>query len=140
MIEFIFNILLTQCSAKEKVSSGRGEKLIYLKLTVVFLGIILSFMNLNENSNFFLLYSYNKNMNLITNNLISRNSLNNKLNKITLYSSLLHILKIISLTFLYSFSFSLFSPFLVNCSIINSKILPVKHGELLNGKIFAISL
>ena len=103
-----------QCSAKEKVSSGRGEKLIYLKLTVVFLGIILSFMNLNENSNFFLLYSYNKNINLITNNLISRNSLNNKLNKITLYSSLLHILKIISLTFLYSFSFSLFSPFLVN--------------------------
>ena len=79
-------------------------------------------------------------MNFITKNLISRNSINNKLNKIILYSSLLHILKIISLTFLHSFSFSLFSPFLVNCSIINSRIFPVKQGELLNGNIFAISL
>ena len=80
-----------QCSAKEYVSSGRGEKLLYLKLTVVFLGIIFSLINLKEKSNFFLLYSYNKNNNLITENLISRNSLNHKLNKIILYSSLLKI-------------------------------------------------
>ena len=79
-------------------------------------------------------------MNFITKNLISRNSVNNKLNKITLYSSLLHILKMISLTFLFSFSCSFFSPFLVNCSIINSRIFPVKQGELLNGNILAISL
>ena len=129
-----------QCSAKEKVSSGRGEKLLYLKLTVVLFGIILSLMNWKEKSNFFLLYSYNKKINLIVENLISRNSLNNKLNKIILYSSLLNKLKIISFIFLTSFSFSLFSPFLVNCSVINSRIFPVKQGELLKGNILAISL
>ena len=103
-----------QCSAKENVSSGSGEKLTYLKLTVVLFGIIFSFKNLKENWNLFLLYSYNKKINLITDNLISRNSQYNKLNKIILYSSLLNKLKIISFTFLTSFSFSLFSPFLLN--------------------------